>query len=474
MKQVKSSCSSISPVSEASEMCKTDPNPSNRNEEALFDCCEIVLGNLLGTGAFCDVHDLYDVQLSSCDELDQRKSPIHQESEKWRRKFIRETCRDGTGKPSYVVKHLRTNLATDRGIKVFTHAAVDCLKEFDILSRLSHRNVVRLRGSAMTGRIQTNGDIKDYKKIVQENNPEAFFIVLEKLEETLSQRILSWALANKRDPPKCITESGEPLPPFYLEKLRYARDIASALAHIHCQGMVFRDLKPDNVGISSDGTAKLFDFGLCRDMPSEEDDESSSSSSSSMRREPLYRMSTVGTRRYMSPEMIRGDGYNQKTDSYSWALVFYEMIHLQKPYANYNRKLHEILVCEEQGRPHISTDVPWNAQDLLQRTWCDDVFDRLTMKETCIELDLIIETVKQQTLPLIERSLRAVLEMAELFEFGNDKTLVCLSDAGILPCSNFDDSEQKPLPYSSEENKESSTELSVSAAANRSAMIVAE
>ncbi len=219
-------------------MCKTDP--SKRSEEAFFHCCEIVLGKLLGTGAFCDVHDLYDVQLSSCDELDQRKSPIQLESEKRRRKYIRETCRDRTGNPAYVVKHLRTNLATDRGIKVFTHAAVDCLKEFDILSRLSHRNVVRLWGSAMTGRIQTNGNIEEYKKIVQENNPEAFFIVLEKVEETLSQRILSWALTNDRVPPKCITESGEPLPPFYLEKLRCARDIASALAHIHCQGMVFR------------------------------------------------------------------------------------------------------------------------------------------------------------------------------------------------------------------------------------------
>lgn len=222
-------------------MSKSDSNHSQRSEEALFDCCEIVLGKLLGTGAFCDVHDLYDVQLSSCDEVDQSNSPIHQESEQRRRKFIHDTCRDETGKPCYVVKHLRPNLATDRGIKVFTHAAIDCLKEFDILSRLSHRNVVRLRGSAMTGRIQTGGSRKDYKKIVQENNPEAFFIVLEKLEETLSQRILSWTLTNKRVPPKWISESGgQSLPPSYLEKLRYARDMASALAHIHSQGMVFR------------------------------------------------------------------------------------------------------------------------------------------------------------------------------------------------------------------------------------------
>ena len=108
----------------------------------------------------------------------------------------------------------------------------------------------------------------------------------------------------------------------------------------------------------------------------------------------MYRMSTVGTRRYMSPEMIRGRGYNQKTDSYSWALVFYEMMSLQKPYAKYNREMHKILVCEEFGRPHIGIDIPWSARDLLQRSWCDNVSDRLTMRETRDELEQMIETVK--------------------------------------------------------------------------------
>ena len=117
--------------------------------------------------------------------------------------------------------------------------------------------------------------------------------------------------------------------------------------------MVFRDLKPDNVGIAVDGTVKLFDFGLCRELPtkpcnhkscsaqrndgddhstssirSSSNSSSSSSSSSSIhdlikrrRYDPLYRMSSVGTRRYMSPEVISGYCYNQKTDVYSWSMV---------------------------------------------------------------------------------------------------------------------------------------------------------
>jgi serine/threonine protein kinase len=220
-----------------------------------------------------------------------------------------------------------------------------------------------------------------------------------------------------------------------------------------------RDLKPDNVGIALDGTAKLFDFGLCRDLSLKEDVVLSHHNI--MKREPIYRMSTVGTRRYMSPEMISGHGYNQKTDSYSWAMVFYEMLSLQKPYAKYNRDMHKILVCEQQGRPLPSMDIPWSARDLLKRSWANDISDRPTMKEICDELEKMIDTVAQQTLPLIERSLRAVLEMTELFGFGNEKALPCIA-SGVIPCNDDDDSDIICSSYSP--RKESGTELSVSAA----------
>lgn len=182
-----------------------------------------------------------------------------------------------------------------------------------------------------------------------------------------------------------------------------------------------------------------------------------------MNGETIYRMSTVGTRRYMSPEMISGHGYNQKTDTYSWAMVFYEMMSLQKPYAKYNRELHKIQVCEKQGRPHVPFDIPWSARDLLKRSWDKDISVRPTMQETCCELDQMINIVEQQTLPLIERSLRAVLEMAEVFGFGNDKTLACISIGGVNSLNIDDHSERKYPSYSSE--KASNTKLSVSQSA---------
>lgn len=444
--------------------CINTAGKSQTHEVASFDCCEVVLGELLGTGAFCDVHDLYDVQLLSHIEADELKCPIHEESKQRKREHIHRTCRDATGRSRYVMKHLRPNLTADRGVKIFNHAAMDVLKEFDILSRLSHPNIAKLWGSSVLERHSSDDETKDYGKIVCESNPEKFFLVLERIEQTLSQRILRWILTEQRSPRKCENSDSNQfssLPPFYAEKLLYAQDIASALDHIHSSGMVFRDLKPDNVGIASNGTAKLFDFGLCREMPRGQ--ASTTDFRDNLKREPVYRMSKVGTRRYMSPEMITGHGYNQKTDTYSWAMVLYEMLCLEKPYAKYNRKMHKILVCDEQGRPRASADIPWAARDLLKRSWCHDFSHRLTMKEVYDELGRMINIVEQQTLPLIERSLRAVLEMAKLFGFGND-------DGGATTCTTEDTRKIIPSPCPSK--TKSRTELSVLTATNRNIVAV--
>jgi len=463
---------------------KCQPKPTSKAEAASFFCSEIVLGELVGTGAFCEVHDLHDVRLlrSKNNKCKRRQIETKEEEETknddQQREYIYQTCQDTMGNSRYVVKHLRPNLSSDRSYKVFNHARADCLREFEILSRLSHPNIVQLCG--YNGGCIANNKYRE-NNISINPDPEHFFIVIEKLEETLTQRVRRWIHIKKR-----MTNDNEQqnngtsnstlagtqqqlLPPFYVEKLRYARDIASALTHIHSLGMVFRDLKPDNVGISIDGTVKLFDFGLCRDLPkkshncSHRNSHSSSNSGSSnsndykRERETLYRMSTVGTRRYMSPEVISGFCYNQKTDVYSWSMVFFEILCLQKPFAKYNRSLHKILVCENHGRPYPSMDVPWNSRDLLKRAWSQNSFDRPTMREIYDELCPMIEIVEQQALPITERSLRAVLEISELFVFDNNDN--CNNRMNPLDGVASPDLQRK---YSSSSQKTTTTRLSVS------------
>lgn len=420
-----------------------DHNHHSHNSDggkAQFDRSEMVLGDLLGKGAFCHVHELQDVRLVK------RTRPNHHNNQSghhqnysptstttscrrwsastrwlWRsqetasssnriRDEIRQTCQDEEGNARYVIKHLRPNLANERSHKVFVHAAADLVMEYEILSRLSHPNIVTLRGCGDSGGDGTaTFTTIDYQ--------QHFFLVLDKVEATLTQRIHFWKLAGGLPSSLPKSQHGRQLRrthtynhPYYEEKLQYAREMVSALSYIHEQRLLFRDLKPDNVGIV-DGTIKLFDFGLCRELPRI---TSSNEVHGKNDKEPLFRMSGVGTRRYMSPEMVLGYGYNQKVDCYSWAMVFYEMLSLQKPYSSYNREVHRILVCENEERPYPTVDIPLPARALLEQAWAQDPHERLSMKEIHNALGPMIETAKRQAMTPEERSLNAVIEMADL------------------------------------------------------------
>lgn len=54
----------------------------------------------------------------------------------------------------------------------------------------------------------------------------------------------------------------------WMERFTVARDIASAMQYLHCQDIVYRDLKPDNIGFDSEGVLKMFDFGLAKRVTS--------------------------------------------------------------------------------------------------------------------------------------------------------------------------------------------------------------
>lgn len=433
-----------------------DLSPPNKralhHNMALFDRSELVLGELLGKGAFCLVHELQDVKLNNGMVKPYFSRPwwdnkLHQADRT--RAYVKQACcqedrlrgedcneeddpceMDGSGnsedpasevvaetktaetkrRSRYVVKYLRPNLATERSFKVFLHAAADLRMEYEILSRLSHPNIVQLRGGAIIEASSSSGGGMGASRLIPKSiENEDYFLLLERLDETLSQRIHCWKRLEATHP-KPHSIDGPATPPFYLEKVRFARDIASALAYIHERRFVFRDLKPDNVGIAADGTMKLFDFGLCRELP-----KVSKADTAKNGKEPLFCMSGVGTRRYMAPEMIIGRGYNQKIDCYSWAMVFYEMLSLQKPYASYNRDVHKVLVCENEDRPRLSSDIPLETRQLLRRAWTQEPSDRPRMAEIHNHLECIVESVERQALTAHERSLKVIMEMAELF-----------------------------------------------------------
>ena len=100
--------------------------------------------------------------------------------------------------------------------------------------------------------------------------------------------------------------------------------IASALAAAHAQGIVHRDIKPDNLILRSDGIVKLVDFGLAKlnlDAVEDEDSERLLHTLLSTSRTGQV----VGTARYMSPEQARGKELDGRSDLFSLGVVMYEM-----------------------------------------------------------------------------------------------------------------------------------------------------
>jgi eukaryotic-like serine/threonine-protein kinase len=96
-----------------------------------------------------------------------------------------------------------------------------------------------------------------------------------------------------------------------LESVRIGAAIASALAHAHSHGIVHRDVNPGNVMLLGDGTPKLMDFGIAKT-----DDVGGLTETGRV----------VGTAAYMSPEQVRGETLDGRSDVYSLGCTLYEVL----------------------------------------------------------------------------------------------------------------------------------------------------
>ncbi|MHC4692961.1 MAG: protein kinase domain-containing protein, partial [Planctomycetota bacterium] len=205
-------------------------------------------------------------------------------------------------------------------------------REARILASLNHPNIATI-----------------YEELEEGEN--ASYLILEYVPgDTLSERIVPGGLKLE-------------------ETLSVALQIAEAVAAAHEKGIIHRDLKPGNIKITPEGKVKVLDFGIARTVSSE----------------PISQQSTVtefgkiiGTPTYMSPEQVRGQEVDRRSDIWSFGCVLYEMLTGRIPFEGETDSdtLASILEREPEWQALPKT-TPTNIQILLRRCLEKDRHRRL-------------------------------------------------------------------------------------------------
>mmetsp|Transcript_745 Transcript_745/g.969 ORF Transcript_745/g.969 Transcript_745/m.969 type:complete len:357 (+) Transcript_745:361-1431(+) len=256
------------------------------------------------------------------------------------RAFIAEHCIRNAGEARYALKILSPEVIKDTAS--FLQCVIDMAVETRFLSDIEHPNIIKLRALAKV-----------------EAYHEKYFIVMDRLFDTLEHRLKKWQTRLKKQKGFLRDRSGEKLKELYEERIVVAFDLADAVSYLHNRQILYRHLKPDNIGFDIRDDVKLFDFGL-----------------------KLTEM--TGSPRYMAPEVGVGKPYNHTCDSYSFAILLWQMMSCEEPFTQYNMRLiREKVWTGQHKRPPVDEEWPVPIKLLLKRSWSEDLFSRNTIASIC-------------------------------------------------------------------------------------------
>ena len=156
---------------------------------------------------------------------------------------------------------------------------------------------------------------------------------------------------------------GGPLPA--RKAVDYAVQIAHGLAAAHEKGIVHRDLKPENLFVTRDGRVKILDFGLAKlrpaldaHAPREEGATVSTATGAGV---------VLGTVGYMSPEQVKGDPADHRSDVFSFGSVLYEMLSGRRPFSGETSAELMTAILKEEPPELAKLDVPPGLERVVRR-----------------------------------------------------------------------------------------------------------
>jgi tetratricopeptide (TPR) repeat protein/TolB-like protein/tRNA A-37 threonylcarbamoyl transferase component Bud32 len=241
----------------------------------------------------------------------------------------------GQGGMGRVYKAYDKELDRTVAIKVVREGAIgqaDALKRFKqelvLASKISHKNILRIHD----------------------------------MGEVAGVRFISMAYIQGKDLQHIIKEN----PKMPLERvLKFSQQIAEALAAAHAEGVVHRDLKPQNLLIGNDDQVFVCDFGLAKSFEE---------SAIGMTRTGAF----LGTPRYMSPEQVEGKPADQRADLYAFGLILYEMVTGDVPFVGEStlKVMYQRIQEKPKSPKLINADLPNWLVRIIMRCLEKDVADR--------------------------------------------------------------------------------------------------
>ena len=217
------------------------------------------------------------------------------------------------------------------------------------------------------------------------------------------------------------------------DRLKLFRSICEAVEYAHSQAVIHRDLKPSNILVRSDGTVRLLDFGIAKQL--EDVNLSADVTRTSFR---------FLTPAYASPEQIRGEGVGIQSDVYSLGVILYELLCGQLPFDVSNRTPAEAqaILDSDPAKPSVVAQ-----RAVSERTANSLGGARSVTKVEWTDLDALCLTAMHKDLQRRYRSIEALIR--DIDHYLRAEPLEARPDSGFYRMRKFVSRNRRPVVASS-------------------------
>ncbi|KAM6920839.1 uncharacterized protein PEZ65_012715 [Lycodopsis pacificus] len=226
-------------------------------------------------------------------------------------------------------------ISQDKEVAVKKLLKID--KEAEILSVLSHKNIIQFYGAVL--------ESPNYGIVTEYASAGSLYEYLssEQSEEMDMEQVMTWAI-----------------------------QIAKGMHYLHAEApvkVIHRDLKSRNVVMTADRVLKICDFGASKFLSH------------------TTHMTVVGTFPWMAPEVIQSLPVSETCDTYSYGVVLWELLTREVPFKGFEGLQVAWLVVEKQERLTIPTSCPGSFAELMRKCWQADPKERPQFKQVLVNLE---------------------------------------------------------------------------------------